>query len=174
METAVIKRIRFNTVISIIFAITSLFYVVVSTVYFVSMIYTLEFGNEYEKLGFVFGLIGLPIALAAMAIPVFRIVILVLSIILNKKIKNGVKVPALNVIIGIMHILDAVGSPIIYIFIANILYLFSQDAIQSILGDGRIYGLVYGLLGLLLGIPVLAKGVMQIVSSVLLFKSIKK
>ncbi len=174
METKTNKGVKFATIISIIIAITSLLYLIVALIYFISMISTLMFGNEYEMLGFIFGLIGLPIALAALAIPVFRIAILVCSLILSKKEKKGINAKGLKAVTGIMHILDAVGSPIIYVFITSILYLLSVDSIQSVLGDGQIFSLFYAFLGFVLGMPVLAKGIIQIVSSVVLFRSIKQ
>jgi hypothetical protein len=169
MET-IKKRISFATITNIIFAVTSLFYVTVSLVYFIAMTYTMLNGNEYEMLGFIFGLIGLPIALAAFAIPVVRIVILVCTLNLNKNLKNGGKTSGLLIATGVMQILDAIGSPLIYSFISTILYLMIEGPLQSVFGDGRLFNLIYGLLGLTIGLPVLIKGVLQIVSAVLLFK----
>ena len=63
METKVNKRVKFVTIISIIFAVTSLFYLGLAVAYFIAMGVTLMTGNEYEMLGFIFGLIGLPLAI---------------------------------------------------------------------------------------------------------------
>ena len=80
METKVSKRVNFVTIISIIFAVTSLFYLGLAVAYFIAMGVTLMTGNEYEMLGFVFGLIGLPLVIIILAFPVFRVIILVLSL----------------------------------------------------------------------------------------------
>ena len=131
MDTKVKKRVSFATILNIIFAVTSLLYVTVSLVYFIAMTYTLFNGNEYEMLGFIFGLIGLPVALAALAIPVVRIVILVCTLNLNKNFKKGGKTSGLIIATGVMQILDAIGSPVIYFFISTILYLMLQGPLQD-------------------------------------------
>ena len=167
METTVSKRVRLSKIISIIVAVTSLFYVFLVVAYFVAMEATLVNGNEYEMLGFIFGLIALPLAIAVLFVPVFRIVILICSLNLSKKFKEGNKANGLVFATGIMQIVDAVCSPLIYGFIASLLFLFSRDLFQGIPGGD----LLYGLFGLTIDIPVMVKGVVQIISSVLLFKS---
>ena len=160
------KRVRFFTIISIIFVVTSLFYLFLSLAYFIAMGITLATGNEYEMLGFIFGLIGLPIAIGVLAVPVFRIIILVCGLNLSKKNKEGIKAKGLVISTGVMQIIDAVFSPILFGCIGSIIVLISQDMFQNIPGGSFLYGLLLSTFN----IPVLIKGVLQIISSVMLFK----
>ena len=56
MNTSVIKNVKFATIINIVFVVTSLIYVLLSLAYFLAMGNTMINGNEYEMLGFIFGL----------------------------------------------------------------------------------------------------------------------
>ena len=66
MDTSAMKKVKFTNIVNIISVITSLLYVLLSVAYFVAMGNTLINGNEYEMLGFIFGLIGLPIVIVFM------------------------------------------------------------------------------------------------------------
>lgn len=167
METKVSKRVKFVTIISIIFAVTSLFYLGLAVAYFIAMGVTLMTGNEYEMLGFIFGLIGLPLAIIILAFPVFRVIILVLSLNIRKKYKEGRKAKGMAITTAVMQIIDAVASPVAFFFIGSLIFLFSQDIFNAIPGGG----LLYTIFGLTINIPVIAKGVLQIIASVMLFKS---
>jgi hypothetical protein len=162
METRVSKRVGFFTIISIVVAVTSLFYVISSIVYFVAMGLSLN-GNEYDKLGFLFGLIGLPVAVVALAVPVVRIITLILSINLGNKVKAGSKAGGLCVAAGILQIVDAVISPVIFSIVGTILYVLGLDAFQGL-------ETLYALMGFAAGAIVLAKCAAQIVASIFLFK----
>ena len=169
MDTSVIKKVKFTNLVNIISVITSLLYVLLSIAYFVAMGNTLINGNEYEMLGFIFGLIGLPVVLVFMIIPIFRVIILILTINVNKKIKTGGKTTGLRISAGIMQIIDAVVSFIVFSFTSSFGLLLLTDPLHSAFGDGRLFSTIYLFLGLGLIIPVLAKGIVQIISAVMLF-----
>ncbi len=166
MESTVSKKIKFSRMISIIFAVTSLIYVIAVIGYFVAMIVTLMTGSEYDMLGFVFGVFALPIALVLLLIPICRIITLMLSIHLNKKMQSGNNAAGLCTATGVLQIIDAVVTMFVFGFISLIPSLF-MDPEQSLLAFLDI------LLGLFLFAVAAAKIVLQIISAISLFK-IKK
>lgn len=168
MKTPAVKRVRFALIINIVSVVTSLLYVILSLAYFIAMT-SMANGNEYEVLGFIFGLIGLPVVLVFMVIPIFRIIILICTIFLNKKIITGKKATGLRVSTGIMQILDAIASFIIFSFTSSVAIMFSTDLLQSIFGTGRFFSIMYCFIGFCAIIPSLVKGILQIVSAVFLF-----
>lgn len=170
MDTSAMKKIKYTNIINIIFVITSLLYVILSIAYFVAMGNTMINGNEYEMLGFIFGLIGLPVVLVFMIIPIFRVIILILTINVNKKIKTGGKTTGLRISAGIMQIIDAVASFVVVNFTTTVGIMFLADSLQAVFGDGRLYSTVYCLILFTFGIISAVKGIMQIVSAVLLFQ----
>ncbi len=169
MDTSAMKKVKFTNIVNIISVITSLLYVLLSVAYFVAMGNTLINGNEYEMLGFIFGLIGLPIVIVFMIIPVFRIIILILTINAGKKIKTGEKTTGLRISAGIMQTLDAVVSFIVFSFTGSIVPMLLTDPLQSAFGDGQLYSTIYLLIWLGTFVPAAIKGIIQIISAVLLF-----
>ena len=159
MDSSMKTKAKLSLILNIVFSITSLIYVVIAIIYFVAMSVTAATGNEYEMLGLVFGLFVLPIIIGILIIPVFRIVTLVLSIILNKKIKNGSNATALRVITGILQIVDAL-TPIVPILAYPALGLLIENEGLSFL---------FALSVILFVVIVAVKSLLQIASSILLF-----
>ena len=159
MDSSMKTKAKLSLILNIVFSITSLIYVVIAIIYFVAMSVTAATGNEYEMLGLVFGLFVLPIIIGILIIPVFRIVTLVLSIILNKKIKNGSNATALRVITGILQIVDAL-TPIIPILAYPALGLLIENEGLSFL---------FALSVILFVVIVSVKSLLQISSAILLF-----
>ena len=168
MDTSDKKRLKFTLIINIIAVVTSLLYVALSFAYFMAMV-SMANGNEYEILGFIFGLIGLPVVLIFMIIPVFRIIILICTVNIKKKIMTGKNTSGLRVTTGIMQIIDAVASFAILSFTSSVAVMLSTDLLQSAFGDGRLFSIMYCLIAFGTIIPSLIKGVMQIISAVFLF-----
>lgn len=160
MDSSMKTKAKLSLILNIVFSITSLIYVVIAIIYFVAMGVTAATGNEYEQLGVVFGLFALPIIIGILIIPVFRIVTLVLSIILNKKIKNGSNATALRVITGILQIVDALVSPIVPLLAYPALGLFIENEGLSFL---------FALSVILFVVIVAVKSLLQIASAILLF-----
>ena len=160
MDSSMKTKAKLSLILNIVFSITSLIYVVIAIIYFVAMGVTAATGNEYELLGVVFGLFALPIIIGILIIPVFRIVTLVLSIILNKKIKNGSNATVLRVITGILQIVDALVSPIIPILAYPALGLLIENEGLSFL---------FALSVILFVVIVAVKSLLQIASAILLF-----
>lgn len=159
MDSSMKTKAKLSLILNIVFSITSLIYVVIAIIYFVAMSVTAATGNEYEMLGLVFGLFVLPIIIGILIIPVFRIVTLVLSIILNKKIKNGSNATALRVITGILQIVDAL-TPIVPILAYPALGLLIENEGLSFL---------FALSVILFVVIVAVKSLLQIASAILLF-----
>ena len=170
MNTSVIKNVKFATIVNIVFVVTSLIYVLLSLAYFIAMGNTMINGNEYEMLGFIFGLIGLPVVIVYMIIQIFRIITLICNVKLSKKIKTGEKTKGLRVSTGVMQIIDAVASFAVVNFTTTVGIMFLADSLHAVFGDGRLYSTVYCLILFTFGIISAVKGIMQIVSAVLLFK----
>ena len=68
-----------------------------------------------------------------------------------------------------MQIIDAVVSFIVFSFTGSIGLLLLTDPLHSAFGDGRLFSTIYLLIGLISIIPVVIKGIMQIISAILLF-----
>ena len=166
MESKGRKKVKFSLVLNIIFAVTSLIYVITSLVYFIWMIVTMTTGNEYEMLGFIFGLIFLPIFIGILIIPIFRIVTLVLSIIMNKKVQNGQKAGALCIVTGIMQILDAIVSPFVFSSFGTIPALLIEPGEPLAFFNLLLSFLIFGIAGI--------KSIIQFVSAILLFTAPKQ
>ena len=173
------KKVTFATVISIIFAVTSLGYVITACVYIIHMLTLLIKHSELDMMAFLFELIGLPLILVFIFVPIVRIVAMILSITSLKKLKAETLKHALNVVSGLLQILDALVSPIAYI---GLLFYVTGYALDSQIN--KIFDEMYFLSGdacdtirtilfVLLCIPVFVKGIIQIVSAIMLFTAKK-
>ena len=161
MDSSMNKKAKLSLIINIVCTITSMVYLILAIVYFVAMIGTAATGNEYEMLGVVFGFFALPIILVILIIPVFRIITLIFSITLNKKVKSGSNATAFRVITGILQIVDAIASPIIPICIYPVIgLLFDSSSGLSFL---------FALSCIVFFVIVGAKSILQIVSAIMLF-----
>ena len=160
MDSSMKTKAKLSLIINIVCTITSMVYLILAIVYFVAMIGTAATGNEYEMLGVVFGLFALPIILVILIIPVFSIITLIFSIILNKKVKSGSNATAFRVITGILQIVDALVSPIIPILAYPALGLLIENEGLSFL---------FALSVILFVVIVAVKSLLQIASAILLF-----
>ena len=166
------KRVVFSVVVNIVFLILTLYYIPLAAYYFIHEI-VLLFGNEYEKAQFVFELIGLPIVIIGLGVYFFKIAALILDFIALKKIKNGTPKIGLHIIAGLIQLADAFISPLGTNAIVLLAVSGTYSEVLNYLIPDYFHSFITSSLMLFFNLFVLAKSLVLIVSSILLFTTVK-
>ena len=175
------KKITFAVILNSFTTVTSVLYFVIAVAVFIGIIALFGSfggtGHSTDAAGFaVFFLIVLiPLEFVFVFFPITRLVALISSVLALNKLKKQKSPKGNMVLAGILQIWDAIST---WIFLGlAIVIAVNPGMVAQMFGSigysspNAVNSLISMLLCILVGIPVLAKNVLQIVSAVILFKA---
>lgn len=170
------KRITFSMILSIICVVLGLIYPVFALSYFGKMTELAIKGGEYDWMNFVaLGLfVFCPIA-ALIVLPV-RIISLVNIIVANSKMKKGVLAKGNINASGTLQFIEIVISFVGYSGVIFWIYVIIDKLLKTAIGPDytKNYMMVFAVISIVLAIPYFIRAVAQMVSSVMLFSTLRK